>query len=130
MIRPHRWDGRALHLIDQRRLPGEEAGVACETAQQVAAAIRDMVGRGAPAIGVAAAYGLALEARRLVESGAVAGRDDLIRGLEAAAEALIAARPTAVNLAWAVERLRRLWRDPATAGLTPAALVRRLTREA
>ncbi|HEX6988970.1 MAG TPA: S-methyl-5-thioribose-1-phosphate isomerase [Bacillota bacterium] len=130
MIRPHRWDGRALHLIEQRRLPGEEVWVACRSAQQVADAIRDMVVRGAPAIGVAAAYGLALEARRLVEEEGAAGGDDLVRGLEAAAGALVAARPTAVNLAWAVERMRRLWRDAGAAGLAPAALVERLAGEA
>lgn len=130
MIRPHRWDGRALYLIDQRRLPHEEVWVPCRTARDVAGAIRDMVVRGAPAIGVAAAYGLALEARRLAASADPAALDDVVRALEEAAEVLTAARPTAVNLAWAVQRLRRLWRDAGSALMTPASLADRLAREA
>jgi methylthioribose-1-phosphate isomerase len=81
-------------LLDQRRLPGEEVEVECRSAAEVAEAIRTMVVRGAPAIGVAAAYGYALAASR---------GDDL----DAAAEVLVAARPKAVNLPWAVEQMRR-----------------------
>ena len=79
-------------LLDQRRLPDELVEVECATAGEVAAAIREMVVRGAPAIGVAAAYGYALAA---------------LRGdhLDAARETLAASRPTAVNLAWALEQL-------------------------
>ncbi len=84
-------DGDAVYLLDQRRLPGEEAYVVARTASDVAQAIRDMVVRGAPAIGVAAAYGVAL-ARRAGE-------------LDAALDELASARPTAVNLRWAVERI-------------------------
>ncbi len=87
-----RWDGEALQLLDQRLLPREEVWVACRTASEVAEAIRTMVVRGAPAIGVSAAFGMALAAR--------AG-DDLRR----AAEELKRSRPTAVNLAWAVDRM-------------------------
>ncbi|TMC05648.1 MAG: S-methyl-5-thioribose-1-phosphate isomerase [Chloroflexi bacterium] len=89
------WDAGAggVRLIDQTRLPDEEAYVVCRTAAEVAAAIRDMVVRGAPAIGAAAGYGTALAARegRLAEGVA------LIR----------AARPTARDLFWAVERVER-----------------------
>jgi methylthioribose-1-phosphate isomerase len=87
-------------LLDQRRLPEEEAELECRSAAEVAAAIREMAVRGAPAIGVAAAYGYALAARR--------GEDP-----DAAAEVLLAARPTAVNLRWAIREMR-LWEgDPA-----------------
>ena len=86
------WTGDALVLLDQRALPQEERWVACRSAGEVADAIRDMVVRGAPAIGIAAAYGLALAAR---------GGEDVA----AAAARLLAARPTAVNLRWAIDRL-------------------------
>ena len=82
----------AVVLLDQRRLPGEVVEVRCGTAAEVAEAIRTMVVRGAPAIGVAAAYGLALASVR---------GDDL-----AAADAVLrASRPTAVNLAWALDEM-------------------------
>jgi methylthioribose-1-phosphate isomerase len=84
-----------VRLLDQKRLPAEELWLDLTTADQVAAAIADLTVRGAPAIGVAAAYGLAVEARR----GADPAR------LRAAAEKLAKARPTAVNLAWAVRRM-------------------------
>lgn len=88
-----RWKGDRLELLDQRTLPDETVYVTCRTAAETAAAIKDMVVRGAPAIGCAAAFGIALDARR----GA-----DL-----AAAEAILAqSRPTAVNLFWALERMR------------------------
>jgi len=101
MVEAIRFTGDAVELIDQRLLPARETWVRCEDAAQTAAAIRDMVVRGAPAIGITAAYGLALAARR---------GDDL----DAARRTLLAARPTAVNLRWAVERL---------AGLSPAQMV-------
>ncbi|HEX6159987.1 MAG TPA: S-methyl-5-thioribose-1-phosphate isomerase [Thermoanaerobaculia bacterium] len=93
-VTPLRWSGDALSLLDQRLLPREEKWIEYRTASEVADAIRTMVVRGAPAIGVAAAYGMALAAR--------AGED-----LSVAAERLKAARPTAVNLAWAVDRMLR-----------------------
>ena len=80
-------------LLDQRRLPDDEVELECRSAAEVAAAIRDMAIRGAPAIGVAAAYGYALAAAR--------GED-----LDAAYEVLAASRPTAINLRWALERMR------------------------
>lgn len=93
-VSPLRWTGEALLLLDQRLLPQEERWVECRDATAVAVAIRDMVVRGAPAIGVAAAFGIALAARR---------GDDLDR----AAAMLKDSRPTAVNLAWAVDRMLR-----------------------
>jgi methylthioribose-1-phosphate isomerase len=97
-IRPVRWRGDRLELLDQRRLPEQEAVVTCRTAAEVAAAIRDMVVRGAPAIGCAAAFGVALDA--LGESNP-----------EKAHAVLAASRPTAVNLFWALERMKKA-RDP------------------
>ena len=92
-----------LWLLDQRRLPAEETWVACRTADEVAGAIRQMVVRGAPLIGVAGAYGVAL---------ACAERRGDRAAIEEAARRLRSARPTAVNLAWAVDRvLGRLRRD-------------------
>jgi methylthioribose-1-phosphate isomerase len=86
-------DGPSVVVLDQRRLPDEEVELVCETAADVAEAIRTLAVRGAPAIGVAAAYGMVLAALR---------GDDL-----AEAEAVLAAsRPTAVNLFWALDQLR------------------------
>ena len=89
-----------LQLLDQRALPAAEQWVACRTADEAADAIRAMVVRGAPAIGIAAAYGLAM--------AAAAGTDR-----EVAAQRLAAARPTAVNLHWALARLQALGDVPA-----------------
>jgi methylthioribose-1-phosphate isomerase len=86
-------DGPAVVLLDQRRLPDEVVDVRCTTAADVAGAIRDMVVRGAPAIGIAAAYGLALAALR---------GDDLAE----AERVLASSRPTAVNLPWALAQMR------------------------
>src|ERR671938_605813 len=86
-------DPPAVVLLDQRRLPDEVVELRCATAVEVADAIRSMVVRGAPAIGIAAAYGLALAALRGDE-------------LAEAERVLAASRPTAVNLFWALDRMR------------------------
>ena len=99
---PLRWDGNALFLLDQRLLPREEKWIACRTASEVAEAIKTMVVRGAPAIGVSAAFGMALAAQN--------GED-----LDRAAEVLKASRPTAVNLEWAVDRMLAKARGAAAA---------------
>jgi methylthioribose-1-phosphate isomerase len=91
-----------LRLLDQRRLPFAQTQVECRSADEVAAAIRDLVVRGAPAIGISAAWGAVLEARRL----AAAGSAITPQALAPALERLNAARPTAVNLAWALARMR------------------------
>jgi len=88
-----RLEGDAVVLLDQRRLPDEEVELRCRSANEVAAAIRTLAVRGAPAIGVAAAYGYALAAAR--------GED-----LDAAYAVLLESRPTAVNLRWALEEMR------------------------
>ena len=95
------WEGDELKMIDQRRLPDSLEIVAYRGHKEVAQAIKDMVVRGAPAIGAAGAFGLALAAR---ESPS-ATNEELNADLHTAADVLKAARPTAVNLAWAVDRL-------------------------
>lgn len=98
---PVAWTGRTVRLLDQRWLPGRECYVDCDSVDAVADAIQSMVVRGAPAIGVAAAYGLALAARDC---------DDL-EALAQAGRRLKSARPTAVNLGWAVDRILLRCRD-------------------
>lgn len=94
------WKAQQLDLLDQRRLPGEERWLECTDALAVHDAIRDMVVRGAPAIAIAAAYGVALAARQLTTAR------DWREKLEETLESMAAARPTAVNLSWAMNRLR------------------------
>jgi methylthioribose-1-phosphate isomerase len=89
-VQPIRWRGDRLELLDQRALPDKTIYVTCRTAEQVAKAIRDMVVRGAPAIGCAAAFGVVLG-----------------KGSKAAHQVLAKSRPTAVNLFWALERMGR-----------------------
>jgi methylthioribose-1-phosphate isomerase len=98
-----RWQDGRLELIDQRRLPLEFDYVACEDAAQVARAIRDMVVRGAPAIGCTAAYGVALEAQRHAD----APRAQFDAAIDESFQVLAASRPTAVNLFWAIGRMRQ-----------------------
>ena len=91
-----------LRLLDQRLLPFEEIYIDCLDAAAVATAIKDLAVRGAPAIGIAAAFGVVLEARRLAQAGDAV----TAQSLEPALRHLNAARPTAVNLAWALQRMR------------------------
>ncbi|GAB3318558.1 S-methyl-5-thioribose-1-phosphate isomerase [Luteimonas notoginsengisoli] len=102
-IRPIRWTGEVLELLDQRRLPFEVDYLACTTSDEVATAIHALAVRGAPAIGIAAAWGTVLAARGVdAADGATA-----LATIEPALHRLNAARPTAVNLAWALARMRR-----------------------
>jgi methylthioribose-1-phosphate isomerase len=100
-LRAVRWLDDRLRLLDQRKLPFEETWIDCRDAGEVAQAIRDLVVRGAPAIGIAAAWGVVLAAQR---------GDDL----DTALAALRAARPTAVNLMWALDRMRDCGSDATT----------------
>ena len=113
VLTPLRWSDGALHLLDQLRLPGEEVWLRCQTEAEVAAAIRTMVVRGAPAIGCAAAYGVALAARRLARPGLSPA--DFLAELDGAIELLRATRPTAVNLFWALGQMRDAAREAARA---------------
>jgi methylthioribose-1-phosphate isomerase len=103
MLEPERiirLEDDAVVLLDQRRLPAEEVELRCGSSEEVAEAIRTLAVRGAPAIGIAAAYGYALAVRR--------GED-----LDSVVATLAASRPTAVNLEWALEEMRRWHGDPA-----------------
>ncbi len=112
-----RFDGGALHLLDQRALPSEVRYVACRSAEETARAIKALVVRGAPAIGVAAAFGMALAAQRALEAGS-----SLADALEDANRVLAGSRPTAVNLFWALDQMRRVQRSvPEASGPALAA---------
>jgi methylthioribose-1-phosphate isomerase len=114
-LRPIRWQGDSLRLLDQRLLPGAVQYIDCRSAGEVAAAIHALAVRGAPAIGIAVAYGLVLAAQAALARG-----DAGVDALRADAATLIAARPTAVNLAWAVQRL--LAQVAADGAVVPARL--------
>ncbi|MDH7451625.1 S-methyl-5-thioribose-1-phosphate isomerase [Luteimonas composti] len=101
-IRPIRWTGDALELLDQRKLPFVVEYLACRSSDEVAQAIHALAVRGAPAIGISAAWGAVLAAREVEATDAEAAA----QALEPALQRLNAARPTAVNLAWALARMR------------------------
>jgi methylthioribose-1-phosphate isomerase len=100
MVETIQWTDAGVVMIDQTRLPFEEAFVTCRSYQEVAAAIRDMIIRGAPAIGVAAAMGVAIGVMQTPEA-------DLDAEFERICSTLAATRPTAVNLFWAIARMKR-----------------------
>lgn len=104
-IEPIRWRGDFLELLDQRLLPTQETYVALHDAATIAAAIRDMVVRGAPAIGITAAYGVALAAKKLAATQQIM---HWANALEPAMQLLAASRPTAINLFWALDRCREV----------------------
>jgi methylthioribose-1-phosphate isomerase len=101
-VRAVRWNGRELELLDQRLLPSREQWLTCDSIDTVAFAIKDMVVRGAPVIGIAAAYGLAIRAAQVSGPASV-----FLTEMETASKTLAATRPTAVNLFWALERMLR-----------------------
>ena len=98
-----RWEDSALYLLDQTRLPAEERWLAYTDYREVAKAIRTMVVRGAPAIGIAAAYATVLAAQEN------ACKADFPAAMSRAKAVLAASRPTAVNLFWALDRMEKLW---------------------
>src|SRR5688500_19802901 len=106
------WQGDAVVMVDQRKLPAQEIYIRCRSAQEVARAIRTMVIRGAPAIGVAAAMGIALGMRRSKETGT----QKFAAEFHKTCELMAATRPTAVNLFWAIERMKRSFAAGAEAG--------------
>jgi methylthioribose-1-phosphate isomerase len=122
-LSPIGWKDGTLWLLDQRLLPTEELWREYRDPVAVAGAIKDMVVRGAPAIGVAAGFGVALAALGQ-RAGAAAAR----QAIEEACDVIRAARPTAVNLMWAVDRMRACARQAASA--SPAELAARLVAEA
>ena len=102
-----RWVDDHLEMIDQRILPAEFKYISYSTAQSVADGIRSMVVRGAPAIGCAAAYGVALEGLKIQNFD----KSDFLKRMSDACEILLQSRPTAINLFWAVERMKSLIKD-------------------
>lgn len=127
---PMRWAGESLALLDQTRLPAQEVWLDCRTPDEVAGAIYRLSVRGAPAIGVAAAYGLVLGVRNAESEDPATLRE----GFERAYRVLHKSRPTAVNLFWALERGRKVFdraleEDPATAGDALLAWARELHRQ-
>jgi len=101
-IRPIQWMGDHLVLLDQRRLPFETLNLRCDSAADVAVAIRDLAVRGAPAIGIAAAWGVVLAGQATVAANGLEAE----RRMASQLDALNASRPTAVNLMWAIRRMR------------------------
>jgi methylthioribose-1-phosphate isomerase len=126
MVKTIEWTADGVSLIDQRKLPQREEYRLCRTYQEVAEAIRTMVVRGAPAIGVAAAMGIALG----VKQSSAASVEALRAEMNPICDALAATRPTAVNLFWAIGRMRNLFEELAGAGADLDSIRKRLEQEA
>ena len=116
----------AVVMIDQRKLPAHEVYVRCKTAAEVARAIKTMVIRGAPAIGVAAALGIALGMRK----SKATGTQKFAAEFQKTCEMMAATRPTAVNLFWAIDRMKRTFAAAAQAGDSVEQIKDKLDREA
>lgn len=123
MVKTIEWTDAGVVMIDQRKLPAEETFLTCRNYREVADAIRNMVIRGAPAIGCAAAMGVAIGVLH-------ADDEDLDAEFERVCDVLAATRPTAVNLFWAIERMRGLYRAGRDDGVSPDGIRRRLVDEA
>ncbi len=111
-IIPVKWTDEGVAMLDQRLLPTEETWLTLRTYSEVAAGIKDMVVRGAPAIGVSAAYGIALGAKTFVGTSVA----DLEDELEFVCDVLGKTRPTAVNLFWAIDRMKRTFQQARSEG--------------
>jgi methylthioribose-1-phosphate isomerase len=116
----------AVVMIDQRKLPAHEVYVRCKTAAEVARAIKTMVIRGAPAIGVAAAMGIAIGMRK----SKATGTQKFAAEFQSVCDLMAGTRPTAVNLFWAIDRMKRTFAAAAQAGESVDQLKDRLDREA
>ena len=112
MIIPVQWSDEGVKMLDQRLLPTEEKWLTLKTYGEVADGIRDMVVRGAPAIGVSAAYGIALGVKQFVGTNI----DDLEDEFEYICDVIGKTRPTAVNLFWAIDRMKRVFKQAKTEG--------------
>ncbi len=126
MIKTIEWTDAGVRMIDQRKLPTVEEYPVFKTYSEVAEAIRSMVIRGAPAIGVAAAMGLALGVRDSTASNI----DELRRDFEQMTKILASTRPTAVNLFWSIERMKRLFNEIASSGAERGTVTDRFIKEA
>ncbi len=120
------WQDDAVVMIDQRKLPGAEVYVKCQTASEVARAIKTMVIRGAPAIGVSAAMGLALGMKKSKATGTA----KFAAEFQKTCDLLASTRPTAVNLFWAIDRMRKCFAAAVQAGASVDEIKTRLEREA
>src|SRR4029450_10502182 len=120
------WQGDVIVMVDQRKLPGQEIYVRCRTAQEVARAIRTMIIRGAPAIGVSAAMGIALGMQRSTAKGT----KQFAVEFQKICDMMAATRPTAVNLFWAIDRMKRVFAQAAQAGQSPEEIAARLAPQA
>jgi methylthioribose-1-phosphate isomerase len=120
------WKDDSIVMIDQRKLPSVEVYVTCKTATEMAKAIKTMVIRGAPAIGVAAAMGIALGMRKSKASGT----KQFVTEFQKTCDLMAATRPTAVNLFWAIDRMKRAFADAAQAGDSVSEIKQRLEAEA
>jgi methylthioribose-1-phosphate isomerase len=120
------WQGDTVVMIDQRKLPAIETYVSCKTAQEVAKAIKAMVIRGAPAIGVAAAMGIALGTRR----SRATGTKQFATDFQKLCDLMASTRPTAVNLFWAIERMKKVFAEAAQGGCSVDEIKQRLEAEA
>jgi methylthioribose-1-phosphate isomerase len=126
VIKTIEWTGEGVVMIDQRKLPSIEEYPVFKTYQEVAEAIRIMVIRGAPAIGVAAAMGIALGVRDS-RAGSVAELCDEFKQIT---DTLAGTRPTAVNLFWAIERMKRVFNEASNEDAGKRAIADRLIKEA
>jgi methylthioribose-1-phosphate isomerase len=120
------WQGDVIVMVDQRKLPSQEIYVRCRTAQEVARAIRTMVIRGAPAIGVSAAMGIALGMKRSTAKGT----KQFAVEFQKICDMMASTRPTAVNLFWAIDRMKRVFAEAAQAGKSTDEIAARLEQEA
>jgi methylthioribose-1-phosphate isomerase len=120
------WKEDAVVMIDQRKLPSAEVYVTCRTAAEVAKAIKTMVIRGAPAIGVAAAMGIALGMRR----SSATGTKQFTTEFQKTCDLMAATRPTAVNLFWAIEKMKKVFAEAAQGGCSVDEIRQRLEAEA
>ena len=120
------WRNDSVVMIDQRKLPSVETYVTCKTATEVAKAIKTMVIRGAPAIGVAAAMGIALGMKK----SKATGTKQFATEFQKTCDLLAATRPTAVNLFWAIERMKKMFAEAAQGGCSVDEIKQRLETEA
>jgi len=126
VIKTIEWTEEGVRMIDQRKLPAVEEYPVFKTYEEVAGAIRNMVVRGAPAIGVAAAMGVALGVRDSRTNNIASLREDF----KQITDTLASTRPTAVNLFWAIDRMKRLFKEIATDGADKRTIADRLIQEA
>ncbi len=126
MIIPVKWTDEGVNMLDQRLLPTEEKWLMLKSFNEVADGIRDMVVRGAPAIGVSAAYGIALGAKTFVGTNV----EDLAEELDYICHVMGKTRPTAVNLFWAIDRMKRTFQQAKADGKSVSEIKQILIKDA